>query len=530
MGALMQLVAYGAQDTYLTGQPSVTFFQAVYNQSTNFAMEDIQQTVNGSAGNNALLTVIVQRNGDLLGQMQIALAPKAGLPSNALTSDNVNPDLNWIAERALYSVTFNIGGQQIDKHYQTWWRLYAELFLSESSKLQYNKMTSSIAASNGLGGNSATTPFRVYLPLLFFFNRNPGLFLPLVALQYHEVRLDFQLSQYFTSYFDPTTFEVWANYTYLDSVERAAFVKGTVDSGSWSATGMAETNAGTWNARTFGSTNPMDSVPTTMSGGFTYGTNTYDDNGNLIGAANTTNNSRSNYGSQYLIDQLQISSNLIPAIGETVTNQVRINFNHPVKELIWCYQNASPYTNVNAMWNFTRNCANTQVTLDPGLLAGSNSLILGNQLGSPLVFVGANTFVNTYSTGGASAAGILATYGSWTEEGAAVPKCEVGPLHTFKLQLNNQDRFNVQYGRYFNQVMPYYYHTGCPYPGVYVYSFALEPEQFQPTGSCNFSRIDTAQTVTALKSGSLSTNQIVFATNYNILNISGGMGGLAFSN
>jgi hypothetical protein len=495
MGALMQLVAYGAQDTYLTGQPSVTFFQAVYNQSTNFAMEDIQQTVNGSPGNNNLVTVIVQRNGDLLGQMQLALAPKAGLPSNALTSDNVNPDLNWIAERALYSVTFNIGGQQIDKHYQTWWRLYSELFLNESSKLQYNKMTSSIAASNGLGGNSATTPFRVYLPLIFFFNRNPGLFLPLVALQYHEVRLDFQLSQYFTNYFDTSTFEVWANYTYLDSAERAAFVSGTVDSGTFSSVANAGPNSNGTSRET-------------------------------PGTAGAINNG---YGSQYLIDQLQISSNLIPSVGETIGNTVRINFNHPVKELIWCYQNANPYTYVNAMWNFTRNPANTQITLDPGLLAGSNSLILGNQLGSPLVFVGSNVFVTTYATG-ASPAGRLATYGSWNEEGAAVPNCEVGPLHQFKLQLNNQDRFNIQYGKYFNQIMPYYYHTGCPYPGIYVYSFALEPEQFQPTGSCNFSRIDTAQTVTYLKAGSVSTNQIVFATNYNILNISGGMGGLAFSN
>jgi Large eukaryotic DNA virus major capsid protein/Major capsid protein N-terminus len=492
MGALMQLVAYGAQDTYLTGQPSVTFFQAVYNQSTNFAMEDIQQTVNGSPGNNNLITVIVQRNGDLLGQMQLALAPKIGLPSNSLTSDNVNPDLNWIAERALYSVTFNIGGQQIDKHYQTWWRLYSELFLDESSKLQYNKMTSSVAASNGLGGNSSVTPFRVYLPLLFFFNRNPGLFLPLVALQYHEVRIDFNLSQNFTSYFDTSVFEVWANYVYLDSAERAAFVSGTAESGSFA--------------------NVQNVGP------------------NPNGMSREMANPGTSYGSQYLIDQLQISSNLIPSVGETVGNTVRINFNHPVKELIWCYQNSNPYTNVNAMWNFTRNPANTQVTLDPGLILGSNTLMLPQQLGSPHVFCGSNVFVTSFSTGGPSAAGALATYGAWSEEGAAVAKSEVGPLHQFKLQLNNQDRFNIQYGRYFNQVQPYYYHTGCPYPGIYVYSFALEPEQFQPTGSCNFSRIDTAQTVTYLKAGSLSTNQIVFATNYNILNISGGMGGLAFSN
>ena len=106
----------------------------------------------------------------------------------------------------------------------------------------------------------------------------------------------------------------------------------------------------------------------------------------------------------------------------------------------------------------------------------------------------------------------------------------MGPLHQFKILLNGQDRFKEQYGRYFNQVQPFYYHTGNPYPGIYAYSFALEPEQFQPTGSCNLSRIDTCQAWVALKAGSTSTIQKMFATNYNILNVAAGMGGLAFSN
>jgi hypothetical protein len=122
-------------------------------------------------------------------------------------------------------------------------------------------------------------------------------------------------------------------------------------------------------------------------------------------------------------------------------------------------------------------------------------------------------------------------YSSWTEEGRKVAgQYEVGPLHQFKIQLNSQDRFKEQYGRYFNQVQPYYYHTGNPYPGIYSYSFALQPEEFQPTGSCNFSRIDNAYAIVSLKAGSLSTVQQMFAVNYNVLNVDKGMAGLAFSN
>ena len=456
----MQLVAYGAQDTYLTGQPSVTFFQAVYQQTTNFAMETIQQTVNGSPGNNGMLNVIVARNGDLLGQMEITLAPK-GLAANCLTSDNASFDMNWVAERAIASVTLNIGGQQIDKHYQTWWRLYAELFLSNANKEQYNKMTSALNPSSGFGGNSST-PYRVHLPLIFFFNRNPGLFLPLVALQYHEVRLDFTLTSYFTSYFDAATFEVWGNYVYLDNAERTQFA----------------------------------SQP-----------------------------------AQYLIEQLQhTGGDTISSVNETSPNNIRLNFNHPVKELIWCYQNPNPYTtSLNSMWNFTTDPANVQVSIDPLLLIGSNSLTLPNTLGSPMVMTGSNAFVNTY--GGGRAAGTAGVYSSWTEEGRkVVGQYEVGPLHQFKILLNGQDRFKEQYGRYFNQIQPFYYHTGNPYPGIYCYSFAIQPEEFQPTGSCNLSRIDVCQAWVALKAGSQSTIQKMFATNYNILNVASGMGGLAFSN
>ena len=459
-GGLMQLVAYGAQDVYLTGQPKVTFFQAVYKRHTNFAMENIQQTVNGTPSNGGRVSVTIARNGDLVGDMYIRLQPTQLNASN-LTSTNTNMDMCWVAERAVADIELTIGGQRIDKHYQTWWRLYAELFLSESEKINYGKLTSSSSAFY-----DSVNPNSVYLPLLFFFNRNPGLYLPLIALQYHEVRLDFDLTSYFTNYFGASSpvFEVWANYVYLDTEERRRFAQ---------------------------------------------------------------------KGHEYLIEQVQhtggdsITATAGGASSSAATAQtIRLSFNHPVKELIWCYTNTTS-TATNSMWNFSTSAANVNVTC-----SASGALTLGalpHTLGAPRIYS------NVTVTAAGSALSANAVSIGWIEEGssnvtATGQPVEVGPLYNFKLVLNGQDRFKEQQGKYFNQYQPYVYHSGVPYPGIYCYSFALQPEEHQPTGTCNFSRIDNAQVAINMKGNYTTPLQKMFAVNYNILRIQSGMGGLAFSN
>ena len=454
-GGLMQLVAYGAQDVYLTGNPKVTFFQAVYKRHTNFAMELIQQTTNGSPASSGRVSVTIARNGDLVGNMHVALTPTATI----LTSNSNGAfDTNWVAERAIAAVELTIGGQRIDKHYQTWWRLYAEVFLNESDKYAWGKMTTMANAG------TSTVPSKVYLPLLFFFNRNPGLYLPLIALQYHEVRLDFDLTSYFTSYFGTSAvFEVWANYVYLDTEERRRFAQ---------------------------------------------------------------------KGHEYLIEQVQHTGGDQLDGTSTNTQLVRLSFNHPVKELVWCYTNpnGTASTQLNAMWNFCTSTANVNVSSNVLMLQASNNYVMPNVTGVPQLI----------STAGvvASNIGLSGTFSGnayWVEQGTPVfnsvsPGVEVGPLNQFKVILNGQDRFKEQYGNYFNQVQPFYHHTGTPYPGIYVYSFALQPEEHQPTGTCNFSRIDNAQVSVVLKATNQATLQKLFAVNYNILRIQSGMGGLAFSN
>ena len=412
-GGLMQLVAYGAQDVYLTGNPKVTFFQAVYKRHTNFAMENIEQTVNGTAADSGRVSVTVARNGDLVGDMYVELKVKASGIDEAGAC--------WVAERAINNVELSIGGQRIDKQYQKWWRLYTELYLDDSKKATYGKMTS------GISGKT------VYLPLYFFFNRNPGLYLPLIALQYHEVRLDFDLSAHFDEWLDTSTFKVWANYIYLDTEERRRFAQ---------------------------------------------------------------------KGHEYLIEQCQHTG--ADTVDSGSTKQVRLSYNHPVKELVWCFSNTLTQ---NSMFNFTTESNDADVKLHTAPApATSNALVSLSTYGSPMLGLG--------ELGGTSL---------FTED-------SVGPLNTFKLVLNGQDRFKEQKGKYFNQVQPFQHHTGSPYAGVYAYSFALKPEEHQPTGTCNFSRIDNAQVAVTMNTAQDATTMHMFATNYNVLRIQSGMGGLAFSN
>ena len=245
-------------------------------------------------------------------------------------------------------------------------------------------------------------------------------------------------------------------------------------------------------------------------------------------------------GHEYLIEQVQhtggdtiFNGSSSGTNAETNIQLVRLSFNHPVKEFIWCYTNpnvvpgaslAAPGANLNAMWNFTSTTGNVNVTCNVASMAISNNWQIPHHAGRPLILNGAGTVTATQTQ----------QFGGncyWIEDGnLSAGTTEVGPLHLFKVVLNGQDRFKEQAGKYFNSVQPYLYHTGTPYPGIYAYSFALQPEEHQPTGTCNFSRIDNAQVSVQLKSNCQTPLQKLFAVNYNILRIQSGMGGLAFSN
>jgi hypothetical protein len=232
-GGLMQLVAYGAQDIYLTGNPQITFFKVVYRRHTNFSMESIEQTWNGTSTSDGRCTATISRNGDLVYRMYLEI-------TGFKAPNVVNPGSEWITD-----VELEIGGQKIDKHSGHWLELWAQLTRpnTNATVAQMGNVKSPTAATlaqkttgqggvHGTTGSSVEAPARFYVPLQFWFCRNAGLALPLIALQYHEVKVILEHT-IGTSFFvgdsgadltNPTN-QLWCDYIYLDTDERRRFAQ-----------------------------------------------------------------------------------------------------------------------------------------------------------------------------------------------------------------------------------------------------------------------------------------------------------------
>ena len=406
-GGLLQLVAYGAQDVYLTGNPQITFFKVVYRRHTNFALESIQQTFNGSVGYGSRVTATISRNGDLISRAYLVLG--VGSADTKLC--------NYFGLRAIKHAEVEIGGQRIDKHYSDWMYIWNELSMPVGKKEGYFEMI------GGAGGNLKDKS--LYVPLEFWFCRNIGLALPLIGLQYHEVKINIQFEEALNvlntgsdaSLAGSLTASLWVDYIYLDTDERRKFAQSS---------------------------------------------------------------------HEYLIEQLQFTGR------ESASNKIKLNFNHPVKELVWVVHDPDTTTaTANANWfNYT----SVQTTVSDSTNAGNSYDTLCTLLGP------SGTALNGVTQG--------------------------------KLILNGNDRFYARDGRYFNLVQPYQHHENVPNnAGINVYSFALKPEEHQPSGSLNMSRIDTA-VLDLQYDGSTTLNKQVsiFAVNYNVLRILSGMGGIAYSN
>ena len=217
-GALMQLVAYGAQDVYLTGRPEITFFKASYERHTNFALESIEQTFNGTTDFGRKVSATIARSGDLIGPMTLEVS---------LTGDAGNAG-NYVANAGhaiIDEVDVEVGGQRIDRQYGWWLQVWSQLTLPAGKTNGFNTMiqAAATAATN-------TTANVLYVPLQFWFNRNAGLYLPLIALQYHEVKcnITFQSAAYMkTTVADTVTMsaKLYVDYVFLDTDERREFAQ-----------------------------------------------------------------------------------------------------------------------------------------------------------------------------------------------------------------------------------------------------------------------------------------------------------------
>ena len=431
-GGLLQLVAYGAQDIYLTGNPQITFFKVVYRRHTNFAMEAIENVFNGSAGFGKRVTCQISRNGDLIHRIYVQVK----LPALYLSSIWCD----YVGLRVLADVEIEIGGQRIDKHYSYWLYVWNELSLPKGKVAAWQKMVAYDGTGTLISGSTASSAsYNCFVPLEFWFNRNVGLALPLIALQYHEVKVNID-------------FETLANC-------------------------LAYANAGA--TPSIGTTS---SVTTDIVGSSLWVDYIYLDTDERRRFAQLSH--------EYLIEQLQFTGDeTITGLSTTAatSQRIKMNFNHPVKELVWIVQN----------------------DYRTGMTYSNNWINFATDQTIPLDTVTSNNYGTLNSL----------------DESAGT-----------NIQLNGQDRFYAREGSYFNLVQPYQHHESAGgNPGINVYSFALKPEEHQPSGTLNFSRIDTAYL--NLKLAKVATTNTtttakakIFAVNYNVLRIMSGMGGLAYSN
>ena len=524
-GGLMQLVAYGAQDVYLTGNPQITFFKTTYRRHTNFAMESIEQTFNGQADFGRRVTCTISRNGDLAYRtyLQVTL-PEINQEMNS--SGNVYARwLDFPGHQLVQQVEVEIGGQRIDRHYGDWMHIWCQLTMDAGQESGYYKMIGnttqltyvtdpSFADVDGpcdsdaprqvCAPRNALPETTLYIPLQFWFNCNPGLALPLIALQYHEVKINLDLR--------PIDECLWA-----------------VDNLSWSNNSGSSAKVSTaYNQSLVAASLYVDYI--------------YLDTDERRRMAQNPH--------EYLISQLQFTGD--ESVGSS-SNKIKLNFNHPVKELIWVVQ---PDANVDYCASFEYgqtlfkalgaqpfNYTDAIDALPNSIMAFGGQVSVGNTFISDELFNDPNAVdssdTNALNSGfgnaSPAAAGVSDAGTFVLAETALDMHCwGENPVVTAKLQLNGQDRFSEREGTYFDLVQPYQHHTRAPDTGINVYSFALRPEEHQPSGTCNMSRIDNATLQLVLSNATVeSTNTAkvrVFASSYNVLRIMSGMGGLAYSN
>ena len=583
-GGLMQLVAYGAQDVYLTGNPQITFFKVVYRRHTNFAVENIEQVFNGTSDFGRKTTCQISRNGDLITKTYLRVQlPSLDLNPTAIATNHKKwAWVSRIGHVLINSVELEIGGTRIDKQYGDWLNIWYELARNWAHDRGYDIMIGNTHQLTTLSPRHDAAI--LYIPLKFFNNRNDGLAIPLIALQYHEVKFNFEFSQLMSCI--NTTHNVtqtdvsplnmsaslYVDYVYLDTEERKRFAQAQ---------------------------------------------------------------------HEYLIEQVQFTgSESVPDKNQ----KVRLNFNHPCKALYWMMQlgrfnsgnsflaydphnfdnvlldatkrfilahiDTDPTTGLIRLWDFTTTPGtytpggNSNVVLPSAYVAGLTSITPGATPITPAQQAMFNLFARidplvVQSKVEPIMANVMyngelltleevsmsindsAWYYTTRDHIPSTPTINVwdstkytrttdpnnhgsqeydivlhqhdnyglflnktfNPVQQVLLQLNGHDRFSTRDGSYFNYVQPYQHHSNTPTDGLNMYSFSLNPEDHQPSGTCNMSRIDNAtlsvyyndglgRTSPSFKEQYLSDDSLfsIYATNYNVLRIMSGMGGLAYSN
>jgi hypothetical protein len=517
-GGLLQLVAYGAQDAYITGNPHITFWKVLYKRHTNFAMEAFRVNFTGSPQYGQRVVAIVNRNADLMYKtyLEVQLPDTQGVVFGGSTKP-VTWSAAWerrLGYQLLKKIEVEIGGQIIDTHYGEWLFLWENLTSNFDNSVKLDSMTGGY-----LGGSTTTAvscggrPNILYIPLQFWFCRNPGLALPLIALQYHEVRINVTLSpasdlvskgtyasvaQAGSALPQLKDMSLYIDYVYLDVDERRRFAQ---------------------------------------------------------------------QSHEYLIDQLQFG---LQQTLTTASARIDLTLNHPVKELVWVFQDARK---TDCGSTLTANVGFTQPFSYDDIVNRCRLQINGQDrfderygdyfwrvqpyqhhsggafwpMRAQAVAQTATTFTSTSGNytitndilnvgvvGGNIIEGCLVS-GTGIAPGTIIAAFGTGNGGVGTYQLSEVAIGTVSGDLTFT--LPNLQYTPHENP-INVYSFALQPEEHQPSGTCNFSRIDTTTLVfdsvseSGLAKPTKSTpfNFRMYAVNYNIFRVMSGMGGLAYSN
>lgn len=427
-GGLLQLVAIGKQDVFLTGNPQMTWFKMVYRRYTQFAIESQPMYFDGTADFGKRISCLVPRRGDLLSQVVLEVTlPALTIPvldanGNPTRDSSGNPItapasyVNSVGHALIQEISIEVGEQEIDRQNGEWMEIWSSYVTTSDKRTGFYNM---IGKVDGYSPPTLFGPQKLYIPLQFWFCKNPGMALPLIALQYHPIRINLTLrplSQLFFSQ-DLTTpncsllqpapasitdMMLWGDYIYLDVEERRRFVSNT---------------------------------------------------------------------HEYLIEQTQYTS-IIPIAPGATSGSLRMEFNHPIRELFW-YIQRDDMIRYHELFNYSS--------------------------------------LGTYEIG-----------------------ARTDMLQDAVLQLDGFDRFQVRDAGYFRLVQPWQYHTVIPEDlFVYSYSFALRPEDSQPTGSLNASRMDSIVLQVNLNPvlvGAVGTlHSRVYATNHNVFRVADGFGGVLFT-
>ena len=526
-GGLLQLVAYGAQDVYLTGNPQITFFKVVYRRHTNFALESIQQTFNGTVGYGNRVTSTIARNGDLISRAYLVIKS---------TAKNLCP---YFGLRVIKHAEVEIGGQKMDKHYADWMYIWNELSLPVSKKEGYFKM---------VGGAGSASDYRVknstifalkqgnvdVLSLLNADENTTGVIVKAKSNSSNGFGLELEIKVNAGGDLVVNVHKEGASYKNEDTEftinVKDLFTKTDNNASitiNGTGTAISDELTFTLNATDFellpgGDKKELDTLYVPLEFWFCRNVGLalplialqyhevkiniqFEDGKKCTNGSPGESPSTSELSAhlwvdyiyldtderrkfaqtshEYLIEQLQFTGY------ESLSNKVRLNFNHPIKELIWTVKNNTNNRQNENWFNYTDKGEEINVLDIDGYDDIKKAL-------------GPNS--NT-----------------------------VNPVISAKLLLNGNDRFTQRDGMYFNLIQPFQHHENIPNnTGINVYSFALKPEEHQPSGTLNMSRIDTSFISLNYDMAKYNTNSVfaIYAINYNVLRILSGMGGIAYSN